>query len=66
MLYFASRQAELACALREKRLAKSYARVGVVPDGTWKTICRSLAILTCYPVAERIFAKKWKSNATSN
>jgi glycosyltransferase involved in cell wall biosynthesis len=64
MLYFASRQAELACALKEKTMAKGYARVGLVPYGDWKSVCRSVGILLFYPLAEKVFMKKWRATGT--
>lgn len=59
MLYFASRQAELACALRRKAVARRYARAGLVPGTKLKSFCRNLMIFFAYPVAERIFTRKW-------
>lgn len=61
MLYFVSRQAELACALRKAEVAKRYAMAGLTFGNTWKPIVRSLMILGFYPIAERIFRKKWGS-----
>jgi glycosyltransferase involved in cell wall biosynthesis len=59
MLYFVSRQAELACALRRKSLAQKYALAGLSPFSDWKSICRNLFILMLYPLAEKSFGKKW-------
>ncbi len=59
MLYFISRQAELACALRRKSLAKKYALAGLFAFGKLKSLCRNLFILVAYPIAERIFSSKW-------
>ena len=59
MLYFVSRQAELACALRRKSLARKYAMAGLLPFGKWKSLCRNLFILVLYPLAEKAFVKKW-------
>lgn len=59
MLYFVSRQAELACALRRKSLAKKYAAAGLLPFGKLKSLCRNLFILMAYPIAERTFTAKW-------
>jgi glycosyltransferase involved in cell wall biosynthesis len=61
LLYFTSRQAEIACALREKPLAKRYARAGLVPFGKWKPFFRSLMILLAYPFAEKAFVRKWRT-----
>lgn len=61
MLYFISRQAELACALRKPAVAKSYAREGLTLSGDWKSFCRSLFILAAYPLAERMFMRKWQA-----
>lgn len=62
-LYFVSRQAELACALRDKALAKRYALAGLVPSAEWKSLGRCLLVLLAYSVAERRFARKWGSAA---
>jgi len=59
MLYFISRQAELACALHRKALAKQFAIAGLLPFGKWKSLCRNLFILALYPVAEKVFVRKW-------
>ena len=59
MHYFMSRQAELACALREKSVAKRYAFAGLTPYGKWKSFLRNIFILVAYPIAEKKFAKKW-------
>lgn len=59
MLYFISRQAELACALKNKPVACRYARAGLVPSGKWKPLVRNLFILLAYPFAEKTFARKW-------
>ncbi len=59
MLYFISRQAELACALRRKSLAKKYALAGLFPFGKLKSLCRNLFILVAYPIAEKTFMSKW-------
>jgi hypothetical protein len=63
MLYFASRQAELACALGRADVAKRYAKAGLALFGTWKPVCRSLFILMAYSLAERKFTNKWKASA---
>lgn len=59
MLYFVSRQAELACALRDRPVARRYARAGLVPSGKWKPLLRNLFILLAYPFAEKAFVRKW-------
>ncbi|RYD46435.1 MAG: glycosyltransferase family 2 protein [Verrucomicrobiaceae bacterium] len=59
MLYFISRQAELACALKNKPVARRYARAGLVPSGKWKPLVRNLFILLAYPFAEKTFSRKW-------
>jgi len=61
MLYFISRQAEIACALRQKVLAQRYARAGLSAAGGWRNLVRNLAILSAYPVAQKVFVYKWKS-----
>ena len=61
MLYFISRQAELACALRKPEVAKRYAMAGLVFGNTWKPVIRSLMILGIYPIAQKIYSKKWES-----
>lgn len=63
MLYFISRQAELACALRRKALAKQYALAGLLPFGKWKSLCRNLFVLALYPVAEKVFVRKWNAGS---
>ena len=61
MLYFISRQAEIACALGRKGEARRYARAGLGFTGGWKDNVRNLFILGAYPIAGRLFAKKWKT-----
>ena len=61
LLYFISRQAELACALHMPEVAKRYAMAGLVIGNSWKPIIRSLMILGTYSIAQRIFIKKWGS-----
>jgi glycosyltransferase involved in cell wall biosynthesis len=61
MLYFISRCSELACALRNKPLAKRYALAGLSATAGWKIFVRNLLILGAYPVAEKIFTRKWKT-----
>jgi glycosyltransferase involved in cell wall biosynthesis len=62
MFYFASRQAELACALGRKDVARSYALAGLSPHAGWKCFVRNLIVLGAYPVARRAFSKKWKTS----
>ena len=61
LFYFISRQAEIACALHQKALAKRYARGGLSASAGWKNNVRNLLILAAYPVAEKVFVRKWKS-----
>jgi glycosyltransferase involved in cell wall biosynthesis len=61
MLYFISRSAETACALRRKALAKRYALAGLSTAAGWRILARNLLVLCTYPVAEMIFTRKWKS-----
>ncbi|MEI6674031.1 MAG: glycosyltransferase family 2 protein [Verrucomicrobiota bacterium] len=61
ILYFSSRLAEIACALYQKVLAKQYAWAGLSATGGWKNLVRNLLILGAYPVAEKVFVKKWNS-----
>ena len=61
MLYFISRQAEIACALHKADVAKRYAVTGLTFGNSWKSIVRNLLIICAYPLAERIFSKKWKT-----
>ena len=63
MLYFISRQAELACALRRESLAKKYALAGLLPFGKPKSLARNLFILVFYPIAEMVFVRKWGAGA---
>jgi len=66
MLYFSSRQAEIACALDKKALARRYALSGIVLFGKWKSFFRSLFIFTLYPIAQRVFSRKWSSAYEGN
>lgn len=66
MLYFASRQAEIACALNERILARRYALNGLVLFGKWKPLVRSIFIFTLYPIAQWVFSKKWSSTYGKN
>jgi glycosyltransferase involved in cell wall biosynthesis len=59
LLYFVSRQAELACALRDKPLAKRYALAGLAPSAEWKSLSRCLLVLLAYAVAQKVFVRKW-------
>jgi hypothetical protein len=54
-----SRYAEIACALGEKTAAIGYARAGLVLFGRWKSLCRSLLIAFAYPLARRVFSRRW-------
>lgn len=59
MLYFKSRQAELACALDQRQAARHLALGALDPAAGWKCLLRSILILAAYPVARRCFARKW-------
>lgn len=59
LLYFVSRQAEIACALRRKRVALRLAKAGLHPAAGWKCLLRNLLIMLAYPMAERKFVSKW-------
>ncbi len=61
MLYFASRQAEIACAMGRRAEAQSLARAGLDPRGGVKCLMRNLLILVAYPYVSRKFAAKWKA-----
>jgi glycosyltransferase involved in cell wall biosynthesis len=61
-LYFMSRQAEIACALGMRDLARRYALSGLVFGGQWKSFVRSFLVYFLYPVASRVFLRKWSSN----
>lgn len=58
MHYFASRAAEIAAALGDKRRAQSYAR-GLSCVADWRSVVRNIAILVLYPAIQRRFARKW-------
>ncbi len=57
--YFSSRQAEIACALGRRDVARQLARAGLDPRAGLKNLLRNLFILAAYPAAERRFAAKW-------
>ena len=59
MLYFISRQAEIACALDKKNLAKRYAQDGISINSSWKCLCRNLMIIFAYSMAKKFYSKKW-------
>lgn len=59
MLYFASRQAEIACALGRRGVARSLACAGLDPRAGWKCVLRNLLILLAYGAVSRRFAAKW-------
>lgn len=61
LYYFASRLAEISCALGEKEKAKQYARAGVSLHGGWKCLVRNLLVLWFHPVAKQRFSKMWIS-----
>lgn len=60
MLYFASRQAEIACALGWEDVAKRCACAGLSLRAGWKCVVRNLLVLLAYPVIRRRFERKWK------
>jgi glycosyltransferase involved in cell wall biosynthesis len=62
MFYFASRQAEIACALGRKSVAKRIALSGLDLRAGWKCMLRNLIILTAYDPVARKFAAKWRKN----
>jgi|GEM_PF-768452 len=64
LLYFVSRQAELACALRKPVIAKRYARSGLTSGGDLKSLFRNFFILAAYPFAEKAFMKKWGASGS--
>jgi glycosyltransferase involved in cell wall biosynthesis len=59
LLYFVSRQAEIACALSREPAAKRLALAGLDPRAGWKCVLRNLMILLAYPLAARKFRAKW-------
>lgn len=59
LLYFVSRQAEIACSLGLRDVAKRYARSGLSPSCGWRDLVRNSIILAAYPLAERRFSAKW-------
>lgn len=61
MLYFASRQAEIACALGRREVARGIARAALDPRGGLKCLLRNILILVSYPVVSRKFAAKWRT-----
>lgn len=64
LLYFASRQAEIACALRRERVAKGFARAALDHRAGLKNLLRNLLILLAYPFAERKFVAKWRGTGS--
>lgn len=61
MFYFASRLAEIACAMDKESVAKQYARAGANLQGGLKCAIRNLLILSAYPLMQRRFSAKWKT-----
>ena len=59
MLYFVSRQAEIACALGQKKLAIKYANSGLNFAAGWSNLVRNLLILIVHQGAKMFFLKKW-------
>ncbi len=61
MYYFASRLAEIACALHQESTAKRYARAGLSWHAGWKCLLRNLLIVAVYPLARHRLSSKWNS-----
>lgn len=59
MFYFASRQAEIACAMGREKVARRYARSGMDWKAGWKCNLRNLMILAAFGPARRRHARKW-------
>jgi glycosyltransferase involved in cell wall biosynthesis len=59
MLYFASRQAEIACALGRRDVARRLARAALDPRAGVKCVLRNLLVLLAYGPVSRHFAAKW-------
>jgi len=60
LLYFVSRQAEIACALGRKDVAKRYASAGMNIHSELKCIVRNIFVLRSYCLAKRHYARKWR------
>ena len=63
MLYFASRTAEIACALGDATTARRYALAGLDLRADWRSVVRNLLIWTAYPLVRHRFASKWARHA---
>ena len=61
LLYFMSRQSEIACALGHKQVAKSHALAGLAFGATTRDLARNLIVLLAYPLARQKFLRKWKT-----
>ncbi len=59
LLYFASRRAEIACALGDKPTAVRLARQGSSPGAGARNLLRNAYIAFAYPLAERAYSRKW-------
>lgn len=59
MLYFASRQAEIACALGDRPRARRIAWAALDLRADWKSNVRNLLIWVAYPFVRGRFAAKW-------
>lgn len=59
MLYFISRQAEIACALHQGPLARRYARAGLSVSAGWRNNLRNLLIAAAYPLVAPVYRRKW-------
>jgi glycosyltransferase involved in cell wall biosynthesis len=59
MLYFASRTAEIACALGDASTARRYALSALDLRTDWRSMLRNLLILFALPLVHQRFAAKW-------
>lgn len=59
MLYFASRQAEIACGLGDKVRARRIALASLDLRADWRSNLRNLLIWAAYPLIRGRFAAKW-------
>lgn len=64
MLYFCSRQAEIACALGRREVARNLAIAGLDTRAGWKCWIRNCLILIAYRVAKRKFGEKWRNKGS--
>jgi glycosyltransferase involved in cell wall biosynthesis len=61
LAYFASRRAEIACALGQFSCARSYARNGFLLAADWRTFVRSSLIYMFPRFARRWCKRKWRA-----